>query len=88
MALLVQRTMASTILGPKALTAVGALPHSYPYLPTDPCQGTGLWRQLLLRVGRVKLGKGEGGQEFILWSGKEDWCEQRLQAPVPAPLSH
>lgn len=73
MAPLVQGMMVSTVLCPKALTGVGAFPHSYPYLHTDPCQGTGFWRQLLLRVGRVKLGNGEGGQEPILGSGKEDW---------------
>ena len=55
---------------------MGALPHSYPYLHTDPCQSTGFWRQLLLRVGKVKLGKGEGGQEPILGSGKEDWVRK------------
>lgn len=56
MALLVQRTMASTILGPKALTSVGAPPHSSPYLPTDPCQGTGL------EAAAAQGGEGEAGQ--------------------------
>lgn len=59
----------------------GCLSHSYPYLHTDPCQGTGFWRQLLLRVGRVKLGKGEGGQEPILGSGKEDWVWAEALSP-------
>ena len=84
MALLVQCTMASTVLGPKALTAVGALPHSYPYLPTDPCQGTGLWRQLLLRV-EGEAGQSRGGPRIhpVEWEGGLVWAE----APSPCTSS-